>query len=325
MRQISTVIASLLSAITVSLTGAISFAQPAAASTQDFHFSEFRAVYHLNLTENGTTMDVHETLVAEFPNRNQNKGIVREIPRTNQGGRNIILQDLRINVLRNGETEPIWSLERKGQWFEVATGTDDYLRGTQRYELFYQFKNVIADFGGHQELYWDSNGTAWQQRFDRLSATIILPEQAATRFMRDTRCFVGVYGSTNNRDCETTISPDSTTITFTATRPLQPGENLTFALAFDPGTFIVHEPEIQTSFMPFTAAVMSAGLSSVLLLAMIVLYRKRISQPKKLYKPAFTPPQYLPPKELSLAAAATLTSKAAGSTVSAQLLDMAVR
>jgi len=314
-----------LAVVIAGIAGATAFSKPAAANVQNFHFSEFRAIYQLNATDSGTTLDVHELLVAEFPDFNQNKGIVREIPRTNQGGANITLRDLAISVLRNGSSEPIWSLERRGQWFEVSTGTDAYLRGTQRFELFYQFQNVITDFGTHQELYWDANGTAWQQRFNRVSATVLLPPHAANGFTDATRCFVGVHGSTNQTDCDTVIDTDGSSVTFTALRPLNPSENLTFVLAFAPDTFIVPDSIIPVTYSPFILATVLASVNGLLFAVFAVLYYKRVAQPKKLHKPAFTPPQYLPPKDLSLAAAATLTSKAAGSTVAAQLLDMAVR
>ncbi|MCL2371759.1 DUF2207 domain-containing protein [Candidatus Saccharibacteria bacterium] len=316
-----------LTAVITSLIGALIIAAPVSANVQNFHFSEFRAIYRLNATESGTTLDVHELLVAEFPNRNQNKGIVREIPRTNQDGQNVVLQDLRIGILRNGQPEPIWEIQRRGggQWFEVSTGTDAYLRGTQRFELSYQFQNVITDFGTHQELYWDTNGTAWQQRFDRLSATVFLPAQAMGGFTNETRCFVGVHGSTNTADCLTEIHPSDGYVTFTSRRPLQPGENLTFVLAFESDTFVVPAPYRHTTYSPIIVAASIAGLNGLFFVVIFILYRKRVAAPKKLHKPAFTPPQYLPPKDLSLAAAATLTSKAKGSTVAAQLLDMAVR
>src|SRR5690606_34635044 len=51
------------------------------ASVQDFEFESFDADYHLSTDDSGlVTMRVTETIVAVFPDFDQNRGIIRAIP-----------------------------------------------------------------------------------------------------------------------------------------------------------------------------------------------------------------------------------------------------
>ena len=59
------------------------------ADAQDFYFEDFTADYYLTKLEDGTSnLHVKEVLTAVFLEMNQNHGITRTIPYTNQGGEN---------------------------------------------------------------------------------------------------------------------------------------------------------------------------------------------------------------------------------------------
>ena len=64
----------------------------AVTSTQDFYFEDFTADYYLTKAEDGTSkLHVKEVLTAVFPETNQNHGITRTIPFTNQNGKNTVV------------------------------------------------------------------------------------------------------------------------------------------------------------------------------------------------------------------------------------------
>ena len=156
MKRLIIVIALLLSSFIVA---------PVWADTDNFFFSDFTADYYLSKDEEGIShLKVVENLTAEFPNFEQNKGIRREIPIFNQGNKNIVLPHLDgsdVVLLRNGISEPIWDIEKSGDYYVLETGTDDYVLGSQTYTIEYSFEKVVTEFPTHQELYWDTNGNVW--------------------------------------------------------------------------------------------------------------------------------------------------------------------
>ena len=121
------------------------------ANVNDFTFKSFEADYHLSRDDEGrSTLRVVETFTAEFPNHDQNKGVERLIPNRYDGHPTSF--EL-VSLKRNGETEPVYSQEKRGQDVIIATGTDDFVRGDQTYELTYTLRDVTKDFGAHQEFY----------------------------------------------------------------------------------------------------------------------------------------------------------------------------
>src|SRR5215207_432331 len=65
---------------------AVAIAAPAPASVQDFTYDSFEADYYLVRGEGGTShLYTTEKIVARFPDFDQNKGIVRSIPKADSG------------------------------------------------------------------------------------------------------------------------------------------------------------------------------------------------------------------------------------------------
>ncbi|MDR1969851.1 MAG: DUF2207 domain-containing protein, partial [Candidatus Nomurabacteria bacterium] len=298
--------------------------QSAFASVQDFYFSEMHTDYYLSRESDGISkMRVKETLTVQFPKTNQNKGIERAIPLTNQGGVNIVFNDTNVTVTRNGTLEPIWSTERTKNYYLVATGTDDYILGDQVFGFEYVMDRVVTDFGDYQELFWDVNGTDWKQRFDSVSTTVHFDAASAEAFTGKTTCYTGVYGS-KERACTVVVTDDGKSVTITATRALQPSENLSFVLGFNAGVFVV--PEGQESYLGFTASMISTSLAIVISALSIVEYRRRVHRPKKQHERTIVP-EYLPPKEVSVfdAQGVLFGIKKGGNVMTAQIIDLAVR
>ena len=173
------------------------------ASTQDFYFEDFTADYYLSKAEDGTSkLHVKEVLTAVFPETDQNHGITRTIPFTNQNGKNTVVENeaaLNLTVLRNGAAEPISKIEKQDDYYLVYIGSaSSYVHGRQIYTLEYDFADVITEFDAEgnnvsgvedakkafQELYWDTNGTGWSQRFESLTARLHLSEDILESVLR---------------------------------------------------------------------------------------------------------------------------------------------
>ncbi|MBR3180091.1 DUF2207 domain-containing protein, partial [Candidatus Saccharibacteria bacterium] len=293
-------------------------------SVDDFHFKDFTADYYLSKDAEGIShLKVEESLTAVFPDFSQNKGICRKIPTTNQNGANNTLEKLTkddIVVLRNGQPEPIWSIELGSDHYEVCTGTDDYVLGEQTYTFKYQFKKVITDFGDYQELYWDTNGNGWAQSFGKLTANLHFVGLVGEDYQDLSWCYVGAYGESGQERCEITKLEDG--VSFATTTSLDSGENLTFDAQFNPGSFTV-PPPIEN----YNLIWLSLGLTLLCILVLIFpFFKYKDSRPKiKYYKNLFTKPEFQPSKDYTLSEMSEIYLGSKRSAKVGILLDLIVR
>ena len=211
------------------------------AGVNDFYFSDFMGDYYLSKDEEGIShLKVKEEVMAVFPDFNQNKGICRQIPFTNQNGKNVTLPRLTkddIKVTRTGNPEPIYSIERENNYYNVCTGTEEYVLGEQVYTFEYEYSKVVTDFGDYQELYWDTNGNGASQRFDKVTARVHFEDEAI--WTGEAWCYVGKYGESGQNRCKVSKTADGATF---EAENLKPYENLTFDVEIVPNTFKIPGP-----------------------------------------------------------------------------------
>ena len=275
------------------------FVSPVSAGTQDFYFSDFTGDYYLTKDLSGIShLKVVENVTAVFPNFNQNKGICRQIPYTNQGGANVTLPDLnstKIKVTRNGVSEPIYSISKYEGHYEVCTGTDDYVLGEQVYTFEYEFEKVVTDFNDYQELYWDTNGNGASQRFDQVTARVHFDETTKNNYAGKQWCYVGKYHESGQERCRISETDDG--VEFVAVG-LMAGENLTFDIELKPGSFVVPAPELNY------ALVWVMVLMVVICVFLLIWFPGRkyhkASQKIREYKGIFVAPQYQPNRDYHL-------------------------
>ena len=225
-------------ALTLAAGFALAFAPSAAqADTSNFTFDSFDAEYTLSREADGTsTLLVVETIVARFPDFDQNRGIIRAIPDDYDG---VPLRTSVIGVTDQNGTDVYYESVYSNGFVELYLGTDEYVRGVQTYVISYTQQNVVRSFDdtASDEFYWDINGTGWQQPFGRVSATVTLAPDVAAALTGSTACYVGAFGE--NEFC--TLEDAGGTFTAAAT-DLSPFETLTVAIGFAPGTFLTPEP-----------------------------------------------------------------------------------
>ena len=337
------------------------------ASANDFYFEDATFDYYLENTDSGTTMHVKEVLTAVFPNVNQNHGITRAIPFTNVDGKNITVENpnaLNLKVTRNGNAETVTKIDKdEDEYIAYIGSANEYVTGKQVYTLEYDFHNVITEFtengqnvtGQHsdnvkyQELYWDTNGTGWTQKFDHLTANLHLTTAQSKALLGNlTSCYVGRQGSSNGggerisprctliSDDETTYNVDSrnsehaistlasaseTILTF-ETSNLSPRENLTFAVAFTPKTFNV--PDLPKNYALVIITLIVTLICAVIITIIALIYFKKAHKKKEYKKGLFEAPQYTPPKGLEVAESAGLYIKQTKNPYVATLLELAV-
>ena len=296
-----------------------------ATSVDNFYFSDFTGDYYLSKDEEGIShLRVVESLTAVFPDYNQNKGICRYIPFTNQDGHNLTLPSLtrsNLKLTRNGESEPIYSIDKEGDFFNVCTGTDDYVLGEQTYVFEYEFTKVVTEFkeGGKlfQELYWDTNGNGWPQKFDKVTARLHF--ENIDEWTGDRWCYVGAYGDSGQDRCTITSIDDG--VKFSAEN-LKKHENLTFDVELKAGSYTIPEPTVNYGYV--IAIAVLGVICAVWILRSVIKY---FSGKEKMnyYKGIFVKPEYQPSKDYSLPEMAEVYLEKKKDAKVAMLLELVVK
>lgn len=302
-----------------------------------FYFQDFSADYYLSKDEDGTSrLKVVEKFIAIFPNTDQNHGITRIIPYTNQNGENLTMAsdtNLKIQVKHNGISEKPHKIEPGNGYFTVYIGDpNDYVHERQIYELEYEFENVVTSHaecpqgmtcfvGPYQELYWDTNGNDWSQRFDSLTARVhLVGEDVENAFTGASSCYVGLYGTNGAERCQIRDIADGVEF---HTEKLSAGENLTFDLEFTAGTFAIPGPTYDYRLLG--ACLVEIIIALALIGGIFVVYHQTKAK-RDYYKGLFLTPEYTPPRDFTVAemAANYAGQKILGSSKVATLMELAV-
>ncbi len=284
------------------------------AALDDFTFSSFDATYDLDVDAAGrSVLTVVETLVAEFPDRDQNRGIVRELVDSYDGHPT----DLEVLSVEDGSGEPREYESDGDDEFEILTiAGEDFVRGEQTYVITYELHNVTRGFDDTDadEFYWDVNGTGWAQPFGTVTATVTLTPELTSRLTGEVDAAAGAAGADEPADIATTGSG----FRFSAT-DLGPGENLTFAIGFEPGTFVPRDSSFGASPWPL-ASLIAVLLTLAAAIAAVVLRRTRLANAPSL-NPVIA--QYEPPRGAGVLLSSVISGTSAKATT-AEILALAV-
>jgi len=286
-------------------------ASPAHASVDDFVFDSFDGVYEIGIADDGTSqLLTTETLVALFPDYDQNRGIARYLPTQYLG---LPLDTEVIDVTdEKGDSRP-WATTRDGSAFviESVVPRGEFVRGEQTYVLTYRQDDVIRDFGqstGVQEFYWDINGSGWPQPFGSVSATIVIPPELAPSLAPDgDSCYQGARGSTATCAITREVSANGSVRIYAEAGPLNPYETMTVAIAFAPGTFSA-PMAMQTPVLTILSHGAGAIAGAIALVWAIVVRRRFLADAPG--RPVIIP-EYLPPKSGTIPVAAILRHQSA--------------
>lgn len=298
-------------------------AQALRADVDDFTFASFDAVYELGRDANGRSeLLTTETLVAVFPEYDQNRGIRRAIPRTYDGHPT----DIRVRSVTDGtgaargfETER----SEDGAFELVTIAADDYVHGEQTYVIVYEQRNVTFDPDDLpiQEFYWDVNGTGWAQPFGVVRAELRLEADLRSALTGAAACYRGYEGSST--PCEELLvqedpAADGPTLIANATA-LGPYENLTIAIGFEPGTFQPRDERFTSSPAAMGSAAAALAALTVAILAAVFRATRWRDHPGR----GIIVAEYEPPERPSLMEAADLV-RAPAKGITATILAEAV-
>lgn len=271
-----------------------------AVDVNNFYFSDFTGDYYLSKDAEGVShLKVKESVTAVFPDYNQNKGICRQIPYANQNGKNVTLPNLtrsNLTLTRNGKPENIYSIDKESGFYNVCTGTEEYVLGEQTYVFEYEFSKVVTEFEEKgrvfQELYWDTNGNGATQRFDKVTARLHFENPEV--WTGDSWCYVGAYKASGQDRCKTTKLEDG--VEFVAEK-LTRYENLTFDVELKAGSFVVPLPPDNYAYVIILVIL---GVICGLWLTRAIWKYVSNREKANYYKAFFVKPEYQPNKDYSL-------------------------
>lgn len=220
-------------AIAVGVLTALSSAAPAAADVDDFSYSSWSAQYDIALDAEGRAVaQVTETLVAEFPQHDQNKGIIRGYPQRYLGaGLDIDI----VSVTNEKGRDVPFEIENEDDMVLVLTGTDEYVHGSQTYVI----RSTMRDFmvhgteSGNDEFYWNLLPLNSTQDIGRFDAEIRFAPDLAAAATGDTACYAGRQGE--RRACDIEQSDDRSSFRMRSGERAA-GDGVTVAIGFAGGT-----------------------------------------------------------------------------------------
>ncbi len=303
--------------VLVGLTIAVVQAPPAHADDpdpDDFRFRSMHVDYELGRDDDGvSTLRVTETLVAEFPEFDQNRGIRREIP---ERYLDLPTRPTVVSITDESGERRAFEHESDGGFLVLTIADDAYVHGEQTYVITYTMQNVTRYFAdtGVDEFYWNVNGTGWSQPFGEVSMTLRADPSIASAMTGARSCYRGAYGEADPCDIR-----DAGGVVEASGKNLARGENVTVAVAFDAGTFRLPDG----SYFGNTASFVQVGAAAVAVAGLGVAAftrRRRLADAPGL---PVVIAQYTPPADYDAWESAVLLGKANGAT--AELLEQAVR
>lgn len=302
----------------VALVAPVAPGAPVATSVDDFTFDSFDVEYRLGRDDDGhATLTTVETLVARFPDVDQNRGIRRSLPAQYQG-RTTALEVVSVTD-ENGAERPFEVEEDSGVVDVIAAVPEgQFVRGLQTYVITYTQRDVVDAFDdtGAEEFYWNLTGTDWAQPFAQVRGRVVLEDGLADALIPTAlACYRGYAGSTET--CP--IERDGDIITVQADG-LLPFQTATVALGFEPGTFSLFDRAYLASPAAWVQLIALLGLLAVVVRAIVLRATRYRDAPGR---PVIVA-EYLPPKGVTLLEASVIVRRPRRA-VASQLIDLAVR
>lgn len=297
-----------------------------AQNPQNFDIISFDADYYLTRNEAHVSgLKVIETIVAKFPDFDQNHGIERAIPKVYENH----TLSLHIESVKDASGTLLqYSTYPQSDNEVLRIGNPDaYVHGEQTYVITYTMKNVVKFFDDHEEFYWDVNGDQWAQEFGKVTARIHLPPDIALNLHRDKYCYAGSVRTQNSCLIVLDDDPENGAVVTARANRLGPYQTMTVVLGFGEGTFElgpeVAQEKLRNLIIVILIIVLIAGLPFITLIVLIHRWRKFGRDPRG---KGVIVPEYQPPKNLSvLKSDYVLEEGLRTEAITALLIELAIR
>ena len=252
-------------------------------AVENFRYSSWNVHYDIGLDANGRAQaQVTEEVQAEFPQTDQNRGIVRSLPLRYQSAP---ASPENIRVTDDAGQEVPFEVEDEDGFRSILVGDDSFVHGTQTYEISYTVDDVMHATDQADEFYWDLVPVDRQQPIDDVTAQITLDSTLRAAMTGNSSCYVGTPDDTTPCSIETT---GDGTLNVEQTQ-LHAGQGLTVAIGVEPGT-VTQPPERQDNVLLDVVPLLLVGAAFILtaggalaVAAMVRRYREDTGQPSTQY------------------------------------------
>lgn len=286
------------------------------AAVDNFTITNFEVEMELGRDGEGrSTLRTIETITADFPQTDENRGLERIMVREYDDHPT----DLKIESVTDSNGSKL-SYHWNGDALRIGEA-DTYVHGLNTYRIVYTQRDVSRHYEdtGKDEFYWDMIGLEWRVPIERATIWLTINPDIQDDIQTDLQCYIGESGG---RDiCGTDETAKG--IYRIAVEDIGKGRGVTTAIGFKPETFMPYE----MSFMERLVQLWLITLIFTGVLSFIVLIWLGIKAYKWRYRDnevGTIIPEYLPPKNASVAASAAV-SPGHHATLAAQLIDLAVR
>jgi uncharacterized membrane protein len=207
----------------------------ASADVNDFTVQSFNSDETLSNTTAQGQLHIVEHITVNFTDNNH--GIERAIPNTYK---NLPL-NLHVNNISSdtGASAEFTSYQSNGNTVLRIGNPTLTVTGIQEYTIDYTLAHVITIYNSHDELYWNVNGTGWNQPFESTTMSLHVPKNITVNQTNLAPiCYSGAQHSTvKNCIIRVQLSATETTVNVQATQLLPAGSTLTYVAAFPVGSF----------------------------------------------------------------------------------------
>lgn len=300
------------------LIGLSFFANPSFSGDIE-RITEFRSFITIQAD---SSLTVTEEIRVYCAGRDIRHGIVREFPTRYKGrsGGTVTVPFEILSIRKNGNPEP-YHVKHSVNGKQIFIGHKNVLLspGLYIYAITYTTGRQLGFFKAYDELYWNVTGNDWDFPIERAEAIIRIPEGGSILQRAAYTGHKGAKGKDYIID-----SKDDTSIGFSTTRSLKPGEGFTVAVAWPKG--LVREPTTGRKawyFMKDQAPlIVSAGSVVLLLLYYMFAWLKVGRDPQR----GTIIPLFQPPKGITPAAARYVMNMGYDDkTMTAAIINMAVK
>ncbi|WP_227468227.1 DUF2207 family protein [Microbacterium sp. YJN-G] len=224
-------------AVVLGMLAAVLLPAPAAsADVDDFSYSSWESRYELSLDDKGRAVaHVTETLVAEFPDFDQNKGIIRGYPQRYEGAG----LSVEIVSVTDAEGRPVpFETETEDGELLVLTGDDDYVHGSNTYVIESTMRDVMihGTETGNDEFYWNLLPLSSSQDIGRFRAEIVVSPELADALTGDVACYSGQAGASDACELSGPRAVDGGQAFTVESGARAAGDGVTVAIGFAAGT-----------------------------------------------------------------------------------------
>lgn len=296
-------------------------APAAQANVDDFSYAYWSSDYQVSLDEDGRSVAyVTETLVARFPDYDQNRGIVRGIPERYLGAD----VQLRVESItdENGAAVP-YEIEEDDGTVYLLLGDDDYVHGLTAYVIEYSMHDImiLGTESGNDEFYWNMLPLNSTQPIEEFEASVTFSPALSAALTGDAACYQGYAGQTDRCAISGPVETGAGTAFHVASGWRAPGDGVTLAIGFTAGTVSQPPARIPNPVTDITPLVLTGGGLVTAIGGGIALsrFRSRKRTATGVIVAQFDVPESLPP----LLAAAIYPG--ARNIVPAQIIHLAVR